>query len=130
LAFFASYETNILVDGVYTFGEPRTGNEAFLECHDRKLRTKTFRFINNRDVVARVPPFGGYIQLGNLIYFDRNENISVRNVNDGLFDMTLDVVLFKFATNHFKENYQLLVDKYKKINPFISKNTSDPNSDN
>lgn len=118
LAFFASYESDIVVDGVYTFGEPRTGNDSYLSCHDAKLRTKTFRFINNRDVVSRVPPFGGYNQVGNLIYFDRDGNMTDQNVNDGWFDMTLDVLMLKFATNHFKENYQILVEKHISENPF------------
>jgi triacylglycerol lipase len=118
LAFFASYESDIIVDGVYTFGEPRNGNDSYLSCHDTKLRTKTFRFINNRDVVSRIPPFGNYHQVGNLIYFDRYGNITTQNVNDGWFYMTFDVLIGRFARDHFKESYLELIQQHKFTNPF------------
>jgi hypothetical protein len=40
--------------GLYTFGSPRVGNAAFA----KRLKVPAYRFVNNNDVVTRVPPFG------------------------------------------------------------------------
>lgn len=58
--------------GVYTFGSPRVGNEEFAVAYDRKYVDVTFRFVNNDDLVTRVPhrlPLG-YKHVGTLRYFD------------------------------------------------------------
>ncbi len=48
------------VQGVYTFGAPRVGNEDFREHFDRDI----YRFVNNRDIVPRLPPPGLYVHVG------------------------------------------------------------------
>ena len=40
------------VQGVYTFGSPRVGNNGFKE----KLQVKIYRVVNNDDIVARARP--------------------------------------------------------------------------
>ena len=59
------------VQGVYTFGSPRVGNEGFKE----KLQAKIYRVVNNDDIVARVPPAGIYDHVGELKFIDRNGTI-------------------------------------------------------
>ena len=54
------------VQGVYTFGSPRVGNEVFKENFDLKL----YRFVNNEDIVPRVPPQGVYVHVGELKFID------------------------------------------------------------
>jgi len=44
------------VAGLYTFGSPRVGDTAF---HD-DFSIPAYRFVNNQDIVPRVPPFGFY----------------------------------------------------------------------
>ncbi|HEV2436492.1 MAG TPA: lipase family protein [Verrucomicrobiae bacterium] len=44
------------VNGLYTLGQPRTGNCAFAAHCNRQLRTVTFRVVNDRDIVPHVPP--------------------------------------------------------------------------
>jgi hypothetical protein len=56
------------VQGVYTFGSPRVGNEAFREKYD----VITYRIVNNDDIVARVPPQGAYRHVGELKFIDND----------------------------------------------------------
>jgi triacylglycerol lipase len=59
------------VAGVYTFGQPRCGDQAFKEDLERGLAGRLWRVVNNRDVVPRVPPAAmGYRHAGTLIYID------------------------------------------------------------
>lgn len=44
------------VNGLYTFGQPRTGNCAFAASCNRQLRSVAFRVVNNQDIVPHVPP--------------------------------------------------------------------------
>jgi triacylglycerol lipase len=41
--------------GVYTFGQPRTGNAAFIRECAAKLNGLTFRYVHAEDIVPRVP---------------------------------------------------------------------------
>ena len=63
---FASRYGN--VQGVYTFGSPRVGNDAFKENLDANI----YRVVNKDDIVARVPPPGTYVHVGKLKFIDRD----------------------------------------------------------
>jgi len=57
------------VDGLYTFGQPRTGDRTFARNFNADFKTQTFRFVNNNDVVTRIPPRSlGYSHAGSLKY--------------------------------------------------------------
>ena len=61
------------VQGMYTFGQPRTGNKKFSQEFDRRFKHRSFRFVNNEDIVTRVPPrFLGYRHIGCVFYFDND----------------------------------------------------------
>jgi triacylglycerol lipase len=61
------------VNGVYTFGQPRVGLYSFCGNYDHVLSQKTFRFVNNQDLVPRVPFRGwDYADVGQMIHFDSN----------------------------------------------------------
>lgn len=63
------------VNGVYTFGQPRVGLFRFCGNYDHLLSTKTFRFVNNQDLVPRVPFRGfDYADVGQIIHFDSGGN--------------------------------------------------------
>lgn len=59
------------VTGLYTYGQPRVGNETFCKSFDQAMGAKTFRFVNYKDIVPRVPltrmKFG---DLGTFQYFN------------------------------------------------------------
>ena len=64
------------VQGVYAFGSPRVGNQGFKE----KLDVKIYRIVNSDDIVARVPPPGIYVHVGELKYIDDDGTIKNRMI--------------------------------------------------
>ena len=61
------------VNGLYTFGQPRTGDTEFANAFNTAFGSQTFRFVNNNDLVTRIPPRSlGFSHLGELRYFDVN----------------------------------------------------------
>lgn len=44
------------VTGVYVYGSPRVGNRDFMNAYNELLEEKTFLHINNKDIVAQIPP--------------------------------------------------------------------------
>jgi triacylglycerol lipase len=58
------------VSGIYTFGQPRIGLHNFCDNYARLLTPKTFRLVNNKDLVPRVPFRGwDYSDVGEMIHF-------------------------------------------------------------
>jgi len=58
------------VQGIYTYGQPRAGDEDFARSFNFAFRPHTFRFVNNNDLVSRVPPRSlGYSHVGTFKYF-------------------------------------------------------------
>ncbi|TWU26200.1 Lipase (class 3) [Novipirellula galeiformis] len=54
---------------LYTYGSPRVGNNRYVNY----VNLDHFRFVNNNDIVTRVPPaLLGYRHCGNEVYIDRN----------------------------------------------------------
>ncbi|MBS0346529.1 MAG: hypothetical protein JSR69_08710 [Proteobacteria bacterium] len=65
------------IRGVYTFGQPRVGNWLFASNFEDVLGHCCFRFVNNDDVVARVPPPPmGFAHVGRRLYFGRTGVLS------------------------------------------------------
>ena len=66
------------VNGLYTYGQPRVGNLSFVAQCDSHLGNVHFRFVNNEDIVTRVPPRiyphlpfpSFYGHSGQVMYFD------------------------------------------------------------
>lgn len=57
------------VSGIYTFGQPRTGDGTFARNFNFELKCNAFRFVNNNDLVTRIPPRAlGYSHLGTFKY--------------------------------------------------------------
>ena len=62
---------NLPVHGVYTFGQPRVGDEVFAMALHTALGSRTCRFINDRDIVPRVPLFTmKFRHYGGEVFFD------------------------------------------------------------
>ncbi len=61
------------VEGLYTFGQPRVGTREWAHTLDAAFGPRYVRFVNNADVVPRVPlRTMGYAHAGTLRYFDAN----------------------------------------------------------
>jgi len=64
------------VQGLYTYGSPRVGDQDFR----KDFNVNTYRFVNNSDIVTKVPPPGMYCHVGELKYID-SEGIIHDNTN-------------------------------------------------
>jgi triacylglycerol lipase len=83
------------VNGTYTYGQPRVGDNEFCTCFDQSLSASTFRFVNYHDIVPRVPLRNmGYEHQGKFFFF---------NVNNYDPDMTWDQVLLRKVGNTIRE---------------------------
>lgn len=59
------------VHTVHTFGSPRVGDAAFVQDFDQHYRGRSYRFVNDEDLVTRVPTRAqGYEHVGEFIYID------------------------------------------------------------
>ncbi len=69
LAALAAAETRFIAGaplaGLYTYGQPRVGDLQFANQFDSALRSVSFRYVNDKDIVPRVPLFtAGYRHAG------------------------------------------------------------------
>lgn len=123
-ATFEFQGTRIPVSGVYTFGQPRIANKKFTKKYNAKLKKRTFRCVNDDDVVTRLPPQAfGYSHVGKLLYFDnkgklrRDNQLSwwgkfwdrLEDKFEDVFDLPLDEL-----TDHSMDRYQKLAQKARK----------------
>ena len=60
----------LALTGVYTFGQPKSVDEIGARFLNEEHGEYLFRFVNDQDVIARIPP--GYVHAGKLIWFDHN----------------------------------------------------------
>lgn len=108
------------VNGVYTFGQPRVGLYPFCGNYDHVLCSKTFRFVNNQDLVPRVPFRGwDYADVGQMIHFDKDGTPQLESVQWASFlNRTISSFqeLFSITSNfgydvgdHSMAKYQQLV---------------------
>ena len=59
------------VQGLYTYGSPRVGDQNFKE----DFNVNAYRFVNNNDIVTKVPPASMYVHVGELKYIDSKGTI-------------------------------------------------------
>ena len=62
--------------GLYTYGQPLTGQDDFAAIMEVRLGDRYLRFVNDTDVVPRVPP--GYRHAGRLVQFDATGRLKVK----------------------------------------------------
>ena len=74
-------EEAIKVNGLYTFGQPRVGDEAFANNFDSKMKQCTFRFAHDQDAVTDVPTaLQGYKPIGTEYFFDGKGNLYIDEI--------------------------------------------------
>jgi len=64
----AEWQGTFNITGVYTYGQPAVGKADFRAVIDQHYASKFFRFVNDDDIVPRVPPT--YRHVGRLFHFD------------------------------------------------------------
>ena len=57
-------------NGLYTYGQPRTGNPQFAEWFDSMMKPRIFRHVNNKDIVTNVPLPPLYKHAGTLEFYN------------------------------------------------------------
>ncbi len=101
-------EKNIEVSGMYTFGQPRVGDKDFAENFDDKIKYRAFRFVNDEDIVTRVPPrVMGYEHIGTVRFFDYQGKLYKDNIFWNKW-----ISFSESATVRCSERYSELRQKY------------------
>ncbi|GAA1286943.1 lipase family protein [Saccharothrix xinjiangensis] len=68
-------DPELSAQGVYTFGQPRTCDTTLSKAYDKALAGRTFRVVNNNDVVAQVPPEPVFRHVKGLRYIDSSGKV-------------------------------------------------------
>jgi hypothetical protein len=69
----AEWQATRDIAAVYTYGQPRCGNQRFREFLNARFGDAFSRFVNDDDIVPRVPP--GFRHVGHLFHFDATGNL-------------------------------------------------------
>jgi triacylglycerol lipase len=86
-------EKDNTVHGLYTFGSPRVGDRDFARHFDADMGQRTFRMVNDDDLVTRMPPRSlGYSHVGQLYYLDESGKL---HTDPGYWYRFLDSQTFK-----------------------------------
>lgn len=87
-----------------TIGSPRVGNKTFKDNYDLR-KIKTFRIVNNNDVVTR-SPYIGFYHVNHMLRIDRNGNIKKFLVDwNRIWDYLKSMVTGKNIKDHMTSSY-------------------------
>lgn len=70
----AEWQGRLPITWVYTYGQPAVGKGTFPQFFAKHYGKKHIRFVNDDDVVTRVPP--GFVHVGRLCHFDAEGNVT------------------------------------------------------
>lgn len=111
-------EPRLRADGLYTYGQPRTCDAELATAFDKAFVDRTHRFVNNNDVVPRVPPEPVFTHVEQVRYFDADGKMhdsvsTVQSITDGITGLTTDP--FAPASDgirdHFIGNYLKVLEE-------------------
>ncbi|QHA09436.1 lipase family protein [Streptomyces broussonetiae] len=109
---------HLAADGIYTFGQPRTCDTVLAEAFHRGLGGRTYRFVNNNDIVPQLPPEPVFTHVRALRYIDSKGRLHdsmpmFSALTDRAMGLTADV--FAPASDgirdHFMRNYLAALEK-------------------
>jgi triacylglycerol lipase len=106
--------TAVPIQAVYTFGQPRVGDDEFAQLLHDKMGVSVFRFVNDRDIVPRVPFFGmGYRHYGGQIFFDDAGKPSDSPSTVETMKVALQLAKGALRADSLQQIGQLAVDVFK-----------------
>lgn len=86
------YQHGVTVSGIYTFGQPRVGNGAYRDAFNFHFLDRTFRIVNDVDIVPHVPWLcGRYRHCGHEVFYHRDAEAPI--VDRPLIEYAADDVL-------------------------------------
>ena len=103
---------------LYTYGSPRVGNSTWAEqFEDGSI--PTWRFVNNNDIVTKVPPFGLFFtHIGDLKYINYYGNVRVstwwQRLKDQMRGRFRALCKFQLFDGAFDHSMGLYADKVRK----------------
>ncbi|WEO99259.1 lipase family protein [Streptomyces sp. FXJ1.172] len=109
---------HLAADGIYTFGQPRTCDAALAEAFHQGLGGRTYRFVNNNDIVPQLPPEPVFTHVRALRYIDSKGKLHdsmpmFSALTDRAMGLTADV--FAPASDgirdHFMHNYLTALER-------------------
>lgn len=100
---------------LYNFGSPRAGNYDWAEQFED---IPTWRFVNNNDVVTKVPPFGLFTHIGDLKYINYYGNVRQntwwQRFKDQMRGRWRAIQKFQFFDGAFDHSMELYAKKVRK----------------
>ncbi|WP_246868681.1 lipase family protein [Saccharopolyspora sp. ASAGF58] len=91
-------DPNLLPDGVHTFGQPQTCDRLLATPYNQALTSRVFRFVNNNDIVAQLPPEPVFHHVDQIRYIDSKGKLHEKmTVTSGLADRFKGVTADVFA---------------------------------
>lgn len=112
----AEWSESYQVTGVYTFGQPAVGKGKFSTFFSTHYEDKFFKFVNNDDIVPRVPP--SYQHVGKLFRFGAQGEL--RSQTEAMTSKTDNIeakMMSEAEFNYFRA--QVLVQK-SRVDPKFS----------
>lgn len=121
-------EQRQMIGEIYTFGQPRTGDGNFTQCVQDLFPRNYFRFVNDLDAVAHLPPEGitAYRHAGTLFHFNHKQVLECNPVYslgmlDGMAGVVLDIMnqreLQEPLEDHRIHQYTILLEKNRTAHP-------------
>lgn len=97
------------VNGLYTFGSPRVGNQKFADKFDDDFKRYTFRFVNDNDAVPHAPSEDmNFRHVGTRMHFDKKGRLNNRKKSSLLKKIgkrVKDTVMLDDLRDHQMSNY-------------------------
>ncbi len=116
------------VYGLYTYGQPRTGDRDFANRFNADFQSRAFRIVNQEDIVTRVPMrLMSYSHVGTYLYLNAKGEITddmaswyrfldcIEAAVPDLLDMKLDAL----ADHSMTTGYLPKLKKNAAFNPFL-----------
>ncbi len=117
-AYYAKTATKpIDLAGVYTFGQPFTGDDDFQSCYDEKLKDRTFRFVSDKDVIPKTRLDNSYRHVGLFLFFNETGDLQNSKPSDYAGDF-MSFAKSNLLNAHSMSSYYSLLKKNSGVNPF------------